>query len=73
MIDFGMAKALDQRLTEQTLLTELGRLVGTLIHEPRAGGDRRPGHRRRATSTLGVCNCTFGARPWPHAASRARS
>ena len=29
VIDFGVAKALNQRLTEQTLFTETGRLVGT--------------------------------------------
>ena len=30
MIDFGVAKAIDQRLTEQTLVTHQGLLVGTL-------------------------------------------
>ncbi|HRK32057.1 MAG TPA: serine/threonine-protein kinase [Tepidisphaeraceae bacterium] len=29
VIDFGVAKAIDQRLTERSLFTELGRLVGT--------------------------------------------
>ncbi|HKI85653.1 MAG TPA: serine/threonine-protein kinase, partial [Thermoanaerobaculia bacterium] len=29
VIDFGVAKAIDQRLTEKTLFTELGRIVGT--------------------------------------------
>jgi tetratricopeptide (TPR) repeat protein len=29
VIDFGVAKALNQRLTEQTLFTELGQLIGT--------------------------------------------
>ena len=29
VIDFGVAKAINQRLTEQTLFTETGRLVGT--------------------------------------------
>ena len=30
VIDFGVAKATDQRLTEQTLYTEIGAMVGTL-------------------------------------------
>jgi serine/threonine protein kinase/tetratricopeptide (TPR) repeat protein len=30
VIDFGVAKALDQRLTERTLFTQLGQVVGTL-------------------------------------------
>ena len=41
VIDFGVAKAIDQRLTEQTLVTQPGidgRHAG--IHEPRAGRDR---------------------------------
>ena len=29
VIDFGVAKAIDQRLTERTLYTELGRFIGT--------------------------------------------
>jgi serine/threonine protein kinase len=29
VIDFGVAKAIDQRLTEQTIITQLGALVGT--------------------------------------------
>ena len=30
VIDFGVAKAIDQRLTERTLFTEIGQIVGTL-------------------------------------------
>ncbi len=30
VIDFGVAKAIDQRLTEKTLFTEFGQLIGTL-------------------------------------------
>ena len=29
IIDFGVAKAIDQRLTEKTVYTEQGRLIGT--------------------------------------------
>ena len=40
VIDFGVAKATGQRLTEKTLFTEFrpdGRHAA--LHEPRAGGD----------------------------------
>ena len=30
MIDFGVAKATDQRLTEQTMFTQFGQVIGTL-------------------------------------------
>ena len=30
VIDFGVAKAIDQRLTERTMFTEFGQVVGTL-------------------------------------------
>ena len=30
VIDFGVAKAIDQRLTEQTMFTQFGAIVGTL-------------------------------------------
>jgi non-specific serine/threonine protein kinase/serine/threonine-protein kinase len=42
IIDFGVAKATDQRLTEKTMYTELGALVGTPVYmspEQAAGGD----------------------------------
>ena len=38
VIDFGVAKAIEQRLTEKTMFTQFGAFVGTLrVHEPRAG------------------------------------
>ena len=46
VIDFGVAKATEQKLTERTLFTQYGthgRHAG--IHEPGAGGDERPGRR----------------------------
>ena len=46
VIDFGIAKATNQRLTEKTLFTAVravDRDAG--LHEPRAGGDERSGHR----------------------------
>ena len=30
VIDFGVAKATDQRLTERTMFTQLGQIIGTL-------------------------------------------
>ena len=48
VIDFGLAKALQsqQRLTDKTLFTEFGRVIGTLEYmSPRAGGDERTGGR----------------------------
>jgi serine/threonine protein kinase len=40
VIDFGIAKALSQPLTERTLVTEQGQFVGTGVHEP--GAAERP-------------------------------
>ena len=40
VIDFGVAKALHQRLTEKTLFTQYGMMVGTpSVYEPRTGRD----------------------------------
>ena len=52
VIDFGLAKALDQtdKLTEQTMLTEYGNLIGTIQYmSPGAG---QPGRNRT--------RCSFG-------------
>ena len=46
VIDFGVAKATGPRLTEQTLYTEFGAMVGTSrVHEPRAGPAQPARHR----------------------------
>ena len=46
VIDFGVAKAIEQRLTERTLFTQYGAIVGTLEYmSPGAGRDERPGRR----------------------------
>ena len=52
VIDFGVAKAIDQQLTEKTLFTQLRRdRRHARIHEPRAGRDRRA-RRRHAQRHL---------------------
>jgi serine/threonine protein kinase len=59
VIDFGVAKALHQKLTEHTLLTAFGQVVGTGIHEPRAGrAEALWTSTRGRTSTLWACCCT---------------
>ena len=46
VIDFGIAKALGQQLTDKTLFTGFAQMVGTPhVHESRAGPVERPGHR----------------------------
>ncbi len=42
IIDFGVAKATNQRLTEKTLFTEVGRLVGTPAYMPPEQADGGP-------------------------------
>ena len=57
VIDFGIAKATDARLTEKTLFTELpADHRHARVHEPRAGGDERASTSTRAADiySLGV-------------------
>ncbi len=59
VIDFGVAKAIEQRLTEQTIFTQLGAIVGTPEYmSPEQAGSRRWTWTRGATSTRWVCCCT---------------
>ena len=46
VIDFGVAKAINQQLTEKTLFTGYAPDDRhAALHESRTGGDERPGHR----------------------------
>ncbi len=78
VIDFGVAKATGQQLTEQTLVHRVrggGRHAG--VHEPRAGRVESAGHRHAlATSTVWAC-CLYelltGTTPLgPQPAARSR-
>ncbi len=76
IIDFGIAKAIEQRLTERSLFTEHGDDHGHAgIHVARAGRDERDGHRHadrrvcagrsalRALSAISARQSTFSRRP----------
>ena len=53
VIDFGLAKAMHQSLTEHTLYTAHGVMVGTpLVHESRAGGARTTSTSTRAATSI---------------------
>ena len=60
VIDFGVAKATGQQLTEQTLFTEFGADGRhARVHEPRAGRAQRSSTSTpAATSTRWACCCT---------------
>ena len=60
VIDFGVAKAIDQRLTERTLFTAVRRdRRHARVHEPRAGRDERAATSTpAATSTRWACCST---------------
>ena len=46
IIDFGVAKAMAQPLTQKTVFTEQGQLIGTPEYmSPEQAGDVQPGHR----------------------------
>ena len=60
IIDFGLAKATGQKLTDSTLVTQLGtRRRHAGVHEPGAGGRRAsPTSTPAPTSTRSACCCT---------------
>ncbi len=68
VIDFGVAKAIDQRLTEKTLFTEFGAVIGTLEYMSSEQAEMvRSILTRAATSTRsGSCcmNCSPARRRW---------
>ena len=69
VIDFGVAKALGQRLTDATMMTNLGTVVGTLEYmSPGTGRDGQAGHRyaqRHLLAGRHCCtSCSPGRRRW---------
>ena len=59
VIDFGVAKATGQRLTEKTMFTELGQLVGTPEYmSPEQASSTGSTSTRAATSIRWACCCT---------------
>ena len=64
VIDFGVAKAMGQQLTEKTLFTGFAQMIGTpTVHEPRAGRDERPGRRHAQRHLLAGRAAVRAARP----------
>ena len=67
VIDFGVAKATDQRLTEQTMFTQFGQIVGTLEYmSPEQAEMGRSTSTRGATSIRWACcstSCLTGSTP----------
>ena len=77
VIDFGVAKAMGQKLTERTLFTAFGNVVGTLEYmSPEQADLRMPWTRTRsAISTRWACSCTSfstGTTPAPARATARR-
>ena len=60
VIDFGVAKATEQKLTERTLFTNYGTMVGTLEYmSPEQAEIERPGRRHPQRHLLAwACSCT---------------
>ena len=59
VIDFGIAKATGQALTEKTCFTAFAQFVGTPhVHEPRAGGSRRASTSTPAATSTPWASCS---------------
>ena len=59
IIDFGVAKAIDQQLTEQTMFTQFGSVIGTLEYmSPEQAELARSTSTHAATSTRSACCST---------------
>ena len=59
VIDFGVAKAIEQRLTERTLFTQYGLIVGTFEYmSPEQAEMSAWASTRAAISTRSACSCT---------------
>ena len=74
VIDFGVAKATGQPLTEKTLVTGFGAVVGTPEYmSPEQAELQQPGHRhpqRRVLASACCCtNCSTGTTPLDRQAS----
>ena len=67
IIDFGIAKAVEEKLTEETLRTRLGRIVGTLGYMSPEQGRRGSGRRYRRSDvySLGGGSLRAALRPPP--------
>ena len=69
VIDFGLAKALGHQLSDATMMTNVGMIVGTLeVHEPGAGG-ADPAGRRHAQRRVFAGRCAVRAADGRNASS----
>ena len=59
VIDFGVAKAIDQRLTEKTMFTSYGAIVGTLEYMSPEQAEMSGWMSTRGATSIGwACCCT---------------
>ena len=59
VIDFGVAKAIDQQLTDKTLFTRFAQMIGTPLYMSPEQAEMSPGRRyAEPTSIRWACCCT---------------